>query len=387
MTAIGARRRWSRSRVTVALAICTALAAAAVVLTRGWDLTGQRPTATAGRVVGPTTPVIRQNLVESVTLPGSVGFGPTFPLEVKVPGTVTWLAKAQATIARGEVFARVDDKPVVALIGELPMYRSLALNAIGRDVRQLETNLRALGYRGFAIDDRYAGGTVTAVMRWQHDLGLDQTGAVDVGRVAYLSAPVRVAAALVRPGAGSPAVVLSVSATTRSVTAAVPADSAGWAARGVTVTVTGADGRVTKGTVTGVGTGADGGSGVGTAGSAGSAGSGVGTSGSTTEDPTTAGAGDVPSAVPVTFSVSDPAVLGSRNQTQVQITHTVRQRANVLTVPVAALLALAEGGYGLELVDGNSSRIVAVTTGMFAQGRVEVSAAPLRDGQLVEVPA
>ena len=49
-------------------------------------------------------------------------------------------------------------------------------------------------------------------------------------------------------------------------------------------------------------------------------------------------------------------------------------------VPVSALVALAEGGYGLEIVDGTQTRYVAVTLGMFAQGRVEVSGPDIAEG-------
>jgi multidrug efflux pump subunit AcrA (membrane-fusion protein) len=63
------------------------------------------------------------------------------------------------------------------------------------------------------------------------------------------------------------------------------------------------------------------------------------------------------------------------------------RRANVLTVPVTALLALTEGGFGVELVDRTGSRVVAVETGMFANGRVEVRSRDLRPGMAVGVPA
>jgi hypothetical protein len=59
----------------------------------------------------------------------------------------------------------------------------------------------------------------------------------------------------------------------------------------------------------------------------------------------------------------------------------------VLTVPVAALLALAEGGYGIEVVEGTTTRIVAVETAMFADGRVEVTGRGLSEGMKVGVPS
>ena len=59
----------------------------------------------------------------------------------------------------------------------------------------------------------------------------------------------------------------------------------------------------------------------------------------------------------------------------------------MLTVPVAALLALAEGGYGVEVVDGSTSHYVAVETGLFAGGRVEVSGDGLAEGMTVGMPA
>jgi multidrug efflux system membrane fusion protein len=61
-------------------------------------------------------------------------------------------------------------------------------------------------------------------------------------------------------------------------------------------------------------------------------------------------------------------------------------RKNVLAVPVAALLALPNGGYGVQVVDGDATRIVAVKTGMFAAGKVEVKGAGIKPGTTVGVP-
>lgn len=51
------------------------------------------------------------------------------------------------------------------------------------------------------------------------------------------------------------------------------------------------------------------------------------------------------------------------------MTFTSTTRENVLAVPAGALLALSGGGYALQKPDGT---LIPVTTGMFAQGQVEV---------------
>jgi hypothetical protein len=60
------------------------------------------------------------------------------------------------------------------------------------------------------------------------------------------------------------------------------------------------------------------------------------------------------------------------------------QRADVLAVPVTALLALSEGGFGVEVIkpDGTTS-IVAVDTGMFADGQVEINGEGIGEGTVV----
>jgi hypothetical protein len=57
-------------------------------------------------------------------------------------------------------------------------------------------------------------------------------------------------------------------------------------------------------------------------------------------------------------------------------------RHGVLVVPATALLALREGGYGVQLPDGS---VVAVTTGMFAGGMVEISGDAVHEGTRVVV--
>jgi multidrug efflux pump subunit AcrA (membrane-fusion protein) len=71
----------------------------------------------------------------------------------------------------------------------------------------------------------------------------------------------------------------------------------------------------------------------------------------------------------------------------VTVAFTAGQRPNVLAVPVTALLALAEGGYGVQVVDGTTTRIVAVQTGLFADGKVEITGNGLEAGMKVAVPS
>jgi hypothetical protein len=61
-------------------------------------------------------------------------------------------------------------------------------------------------------------------------------------------------------------------------------------------------------------------------------------------------------------------------------------RRSVLAVPVTALVARPGGGYGVEVVRGGRRRIVAVETGLFANGLVEISGRGIREGTSVAIP-
>ena len=92
--------------------------------------------------------------------------------------------------------------------------------------------------------------------------------------------------------------------------------------------------------------------------------------------------------ITVTVTLDDPAATGTLDQAPVRVGITSDSREGVLVVPVNALLALSEGGYGVRVLDGTpSGRVVAVQTGLFARGLVEVSGNGLEEGMSVEVPA
>jgi hypothetical protein len=83
------------------------------------------------------------------------------------------------------------------------------------------------------------------------------------------------------------------------------------------------------------------------------------------------------------------SALGNLDQAPVNVSITNATVSNVLTVPVDALLALANGGYAVEVVETSGAhQLVQVTLGLFddAVGRVQVSGRGLGAGQKVVVP-
>jgi hypothetical protein len=343
--------------------VTLAVAVAATLGLGGRDPGGATPSRT-----GPakTVPVTRQTLTESVTLAGTLSYGATTPLTSTSAGTVTWLAEVGVTVRRGGVLLRSDEQPIVLLYGTLPMYRTLAEGMQGGDVRQFEQNLSALGYTGFTVDDTFSASTTTAVKRWQKDLAIATTGTVDRSQVIYAPEAVRIAQQLVRVGASATGDVLAFTGNTKLVTVAADPGSVSWAVKDAKVTVTLPDGTSTGGAVTAVATATV----QAAAGHATSDGASPGTGGST---------------VQVTIAIADQKALGGLAEAPVDVRYVAHERKDVLTVPVDALLALREGGYGLEVVDGASTRIVRVDAGLFAGGRVEVSGDAITEGTLVGV--
>ena len=92
------------------------------------------------------------------------------------------------------------------------------------------------------------------------------------------------------------------------------------------------------------------------------------------------------SYVEVTIALADP-VDAVWTGADVDVEVVAELAEDVLTVPVSALLALVEGGYAVEVIqpDGTTT-LVAVETGMFSDGYVEITGEGLTDGLSVVVP-
>ncbi|WP_433429198.1 peptidoglycan-binding protein [Nonomuraea sp. CA-141351] len=309
-----------------------------------------------------TAEIARQDLVETKTVDGALTYAGERQIDSGAAGTVTWVAAQGAVIRRGRPLLKVDRRPLVLMYGKLPMYRTLQQGVSdGPDVEQLERNLKALGYGDYlTVDDHFSYATEQAVKDWQDDRGLEETGRVDAAQVVFQPAAVRVTevktAAGTKTSPGRQA--LTVSGIRRLVHVDLDTGDQSLARKGAKVTVTLPGGERVSGRITTVGTVAE-----------------------------TSGQGqDATTTVDVDITLAKPPKT-KLDQAPVEVEMASARHANVLAVPVEALLALREGGFGVEVVEGATSRIVAVETGAFGGGLVEIKGEGLAEGMKVGVPA
>ena len=348
-------------------------AAAGVVLCGAAWWTGARAGGQAGgegeggEVATTTAEVARRTLRAQEEVDGTLGYGEARAVATQRQGTITALPAEGAVVTRGKALYRVDGKPVPLLYGRLPAWRALSAGVDdGPDVRQLEQNLVALGYdpdRVITVDDHFSWATRAAVRRLQEVLGLEETGAFRPGDAVWQPGPVRVGElkAGVGDAAGPGSPVLEVTSTSRQVTIDLDASRQPYVRVGDRVDLELPGGRITTGRVVEVGK-------VATA-------------------PQGDGAEEADPTVEVVVALDQPKATGSLDQAPVDAAITTEVRKGVLAVPVNALLALAEGGYAVEVERQGRRELVGVTTGLFADGQVEVAGGGLRAGDRVVVPA
>ena len=92
--------------------------------------------------------VERRTLVDAERVAGELGYDEAQQVSAdQADGVLTWLPAEGSVLQAGDVAYRVDEEPVVLLTGRLPLYRDLSYGVdAGADVRQLERNLKRLGY-------------------------------------------------------------------------------------------------------------------------------------------------------------------------------------------------------------------------------------------------
>lgn len=181
-----------------------------------------------------------------------------------------------------------------------------------------------------------------AIARWQAAEGLAPTGILGIGDVLVEPGPVRVIALQAQLGGQGTGALMTVASTAKTVTVAVDSTDVVSVRQSGHVTMTLPDGATTAGTIIAVGTSVQSG----------------------------ASSADGQPQQTVTIAPGHSSALADLTSAPVQVTFTGQTVSGVLAVPVTALLALSGGGYALQLPGG---RLIAVQTGMFAQGMVQVS--------------
>jgi len=360
-------KRRRRGRVIGTAVVILVLAGGGVYVAVAEPFTVEATTSTidSGSLTG-LAQVTKGNLSARVMQNGTLGYAGSYKVVDKASGTMTSGPSVGDVIRQGKVLYRVDGVPVVLLRGSTPAYRDLSWGNSGADVRQLNAALVALGYAKKSYldptDDYFGRQTYHALRRLQDAVGFDVTGTLSLGEAIFLPADeIRITAVdAVRGAAVSPnQSIMTASSTTRQVSVSLSASQQTTVAKGDAVTITLPNGKTTPGKVSSVGKVA-----------------------TKADDGTT--------TIDVLITPTKPADTGSLDQAPVQITITADTVKDVLSVPVNALLALAGGGYAVEVADAAGTRtLVAVQTGVFddSAGRVEVSGTGLSAGQNVVVPA
>jgi HlyD family secretion protein len=213
----------------------------------------------------------------------------------------------------------------------------------------------------------YAIGGRPVVLRY----GSAATRVLPLGSVVFEPGPVRVTS--VTPAVGQavmPGPVLAVTSTARQVRVSLDAAQQASVKVGDAVTITLPDNRTTPGRITYV--------------------SSVATSPSSKSGGGSGGGGEEEApTIEVDVTPTDPTATGRLDQAPVNVSITTESVQEALAVPIDALLALAGGGYALELAEGRVHRLEAVGLGLFddADGLVQVSGEGVSAGQRVVVPA
>jgi peptidoglycan hydrolase-like protein with peptidoglycan-binding domain len=366
------RQTRSRRRIALAGGIAVPLAAA-LAITVVAPLAGSSGSENGTDDRGDTAlaTVERGRLSSQVSETGTLGYaalpdGSPFSVVNQASGPFTALPSAGDVIRCGRPIYRVADEPVVLLCGRTPAYRELAEGISGPDVRQLNRNLVALGYADRSeldpSSDYFGSVTAAALEGLQAELGLDETGALELDQAVFLPGPLRVTGSsatlgtMARPGVP----IAQATSTRRQVRVDLNASLAADVEVGDRARITLPDNRTARGAVSRIGS--------------------VAGAGSDSETATT----------PVYIELERANDAGAIDEAPVEVAITTGRIKDALSVPVTALLARSGGGYAVETVGPGGERdLVPVQLGTFdhENGFVQVTGSGLEAGQRVVVPA
>ena len=177
------RRRRGRGRwITAGVVVVVLLAGAAVawrIGTNGDDAPATRSLATARAV--------RTTLTQTVDASFTLVKQDVKPLEAGTAGTVTSVALTTGKPVKAlTALVTIDGEALYGIPSSYPLYRNLAEGDDGSDVTALQKALAAAGYDPGEADGEFGSGTADALVNWQADHSLDETGQLDLTRfVSY----------------------------------------------------------------------------------------------------------------------------------------------------------------------------------------------------------
>jgi peptidoglycan hydrolase-like protein with peptidoglycan-binding domain len=367
--------RWRRSRrakaVSGVIAVVIIVAGVVIGITNPFGGAAASGGGVAGNASATSITHVRQGSLSAQILGvGALGYaaqpdGSPYVAVGQATGTITGLPSIGQVIRQGQPLFWVNNSPVVLLNGGTPVSRALSTGASGPDVRELNADLRVMGYLTRPALHHSAGyfgpATAAAVARLQGVLGEARTGSLALGQAVFLPAPLRVAkrSAVLGGNIHPGATVLEATSTTREVRVSIDATQQSSLRVGDPVLITLPNYQDTSGAVVSIGTVAK-------------------------------GSGSSIPTIPVGIMLKHPGVAGRVDQAPVRVQITTAGVNNALIVPVTALLPRAGGGYVVETVNAAEvHHLVPVTLGLFddADGLVQVFSRSLAAGQAIVVAA
>jgi hypothetical protein len=287
------------------------------------------------------------------------------------------------TAIAGRKDLRNGPSAIVLLFGEVPAWRNFTHDmSPGTDVKQLKQNLVALGYANYdqmEINKTFDKQAATALKRMQTQLGLEASGQVRFGDIVFLPGISLVEyadnfpriGATVAAGNVSISLVPSVQIATRfgadgrisldrkslhQVKSAIDVSDQDLIQVGSTVEIELPDETVVGGTVREIAA--------------------VAVVPQGNQDP----------YLEVIVAPENTSDLARWTGAAVTVSFVSELAEDVLTAPVASLIALLGGGYAVEVMEQDSRRLLPVELGMYSDGLVEIAGTGLEAGMIVFVP-
>lgn len=323
----------------------------------GIDDTGALQQGSYAFVTGPVFVAETAVDVGSTVNPGV----PVIATSTTPSGTVTSVASEGDVLDHGDTMFALEGDPVTLFVGDVPFYRTLTVGSTGDDVRVLEETLSEFGFDAggdLAVDGTFDDATRDALMAWQRSIGAPVDGVLNIGEVMVTDDPIRVAETHISIGStvqsGTP--IFTPSTSTSVVSVRLPAEDQDLLVLGDPVNVVMPNSDVEPATVTSVGTVA-------------------------------IRSQEFGTYFEVEITLERQGAATGLDEAPVDVEAINDRAENVLAVPVTALLALAEGGYAVEVDAGNGqTTLVGVEVGMYADGSVEITSENLEPGTRVVVP-